>query len=283
MTAWLHSLDYWSYQFLAAVWGLYWPTLLIIAAFTLLERWFPLAPSAPWRAVRFNLILQAIALSAFVVLSWTAWGELLNWLNGKAGKPVFYAARADAWWIEVARIFLVLAIADLMVYWVHRWSHKLPILWSVHRLHHDEEHLHAATSIRQHWLSIPVSQLLLLPVAWLWGSDSISPWFSLAVVALAAFHHANLRLPCWRIPPLLVGPQMHRIHHARTRALHDKNFAAVFPFWDMLFGTYVAPAGGHVLATGLEAQATSDEHWRTFYLPLADWLSKTKRLSNHRP
>lgn len=257
---------------------MYWPTFLIIAAFTLLERRFPLAPNPPWRVVRFNLIWQGLALSAFVALSWVGWGRLINWLSSHAGAPLLYAARSDVFLIETGRIFLAVAVADLLVYWVHRLAHTIPILWMVHRLHHDEVHVHAATSIRQHWLSYPIAQILVLPAAWLWGGDSVPAAFGVAVVALAAFHHSNINLGNWHWPPLLVGPQMHRIHHASARGLHDKNFAAVFPFWDMLFGTYLAPNASRRFATGLDDKLPSTAYWQAFFQPLADWVKMAQQM-----
>lgn len=87
MTAWLHALDVWAYQFIAALWGMFWPTFLIVAAFTGVERLFPLDPKLPWRAVRFNLVWQLMVLSITLALSWTAWGHLIGWLAGVAGPP----------------------------------------------------------------------------------------------------------------------------------------------------------------------------------------------------
>lgn len=78
MAEWVHALDVGAYQFIAAVWAMYWPTFVIVAAFTILERLFPLEPNLPWRAVRFNLVWQVFALSMFVVLSWTVWGKFIN-------------------------------------------------------------------------------------------------------------------------------------------------------------------------------------------------------------
>ena len=271
MTDWLHALDYWSYQFIAAVWGMYWPTFLIIAAFTVAERLFPLEKNLPWRAVRFNLAWQVFALSAFVALSWSAWGDIFRWLYGLAGRPIIYVARSDSWLIESGRILLIIAVNDLLLYWVHRLSHAVPALWMVHRFHHNEEHLHAATMTRQHWLSFPIAQVLLLPTVWLWGGDAVPQTVVIVVTAIAVFHHSNLRLGLGRLTPIIVGPQLHRLHHARDRANHDSNFAGVFPLWDIVFGTYRAPRPGEFGATGLATQKPSSEYWRSFFQPLVDW------------
>lgn len=277
MMAWLHALDVWAYQFIASLWGTFWPTFLIVAVFTALERLFPLEPNQPWRAVRFNIVWHLMTMAITLALAWTAWGQVIGWLITHAGTPVVFVAKASSPWVEAGRIVLAVAVLDLMQYWVHRLSHSIPVLWVVHRFHHEERHLHAAASLRQHWLTFPITQLLLLPTAWLWGGDPIPPAAGYAVIAIAAFHHANIRLETGWWGYLIVGPQMHRLHHAPERAIHDKNFAAVFPFWDRLFGTYAAP-GKHAFGpTGLADKVPSNSYWLALIQPLFDWSTMFAR------
>ena len=277
MAEWVHALDAGAYQFIAAVWAMYWPTFLIVAAFTIMERLFPLEPNLPWRVVRFNLVWQVFALSMFVVLSWTLWGEFINWAAAKAGTPLVYIARSDSFAFEVGRILLLIAMNDFLQYWVHRLMHAVPALWVVHRFHHDEVHLNAATSLRQHWLNVPITQLLLLPLAWLWGGDPGPAYAGLGIVAITAFHHSNIRVDTGSMPPLIVGPQTHRIHHAPERASHDKNFAAVFPLWDILFGTYAAPRRGEFGQTGLTDHPPTESYATAFVQPLLDWRKMLRK------
>jgi sterol desaturase/sphingolipid hydroxylase (fatty acid hydroxylase superfamily) len=42
---------------------------------------------------------------------------------------------------------------------------------------------------------------------------------------------------------LLTSPQYHRIHHSLKPAHFDKNFAAWFPLWDILFRTGLSSQG----------------------------------------
>ena len=45
---------------------------------------------------------------------------------------------------------------------------------------------------------------------------------------------------------------MHRIHHSRLAGDRDKNFAAYFPIWDVIFGTYRAPVNDQFPPSGVE-------------------------------
>ena len=52
----------------------------------------------------------------------------------------------------------------------------------------------------------------------------------------------------------MVTPDLHRIHHSTRREETDSNFGAVFPVWDLLFGTFrgTAREGHEVMRLGLD-------------------------------
>ncbi|NNF07753.1 MAG: sterol desaturase family protein, partial [Candidatus Eisenbacteria bacterium] len=56
-------------------------------------------------------------------------------------------------WIQIPAIIL---ISDLCVYWFHRWSHRNPFLWRIHRVHHTAEKLDWLAAHREH----PIDNLL---------------------------------------------------------------------------------------------------------------------------
>src|SRR5438477_457767 len=65
---------------------------------------------------------------------------------------------------------------------------------------------------------------------------------AVVIVALYAIGlHANVR---WTFGPLrymLASPTFHRWHHTSEDAGLDKNFAGLFPIWDLMFGTFYLP------------------------------------------
>ena len=62
----------------------------------------------------------------------------------------------------------------------------------------------------------------------------------------------------------------HRIHHSREIAHRDKNFAVYFPIWDVLFGTYYAPAREEFPATGIQG-VTIRTLWEAASWPFIKW------------
>lgn len=146
----------------------------------------------------------------------------------------------------------VIAIAALdLAVWAQHWlTHRWPLLWRLHRVHHADRDLDLSTALRFHPLEIALSMLFKLAVALALGAPL---WaliaFELLLAVLPMFNHANLALPLWldRVLRLaVVTPDMHRVHHSTRRMEHDSNFGFCLSVWDRLFGTYRAqPSGGH--------------------------------------
>ncbi len=91
------------------------------------------------------------------------------------------------------------------------------------------------------------------------------PVLVLVLRFLESLSHANVRLSFgWLGQRLLISPLFHRAHHGVLAAgRRSRNYGAVLPWWDMLFGTadfsrdYVRtgdPSGDEELATGTWAQ-----------------------------
>jgi sterol desaturase/sphingolipid hydroxylase (fatty acid hydroxylase superfamily) len=56
--------------------------------------------------------------------------------------------------------------------------------------------------------------------------------------------------PC-RLPGWINNPQRPRIHHSALMEHRDKDFAAIFPIFDILFDTAWVPTPGEYTARGL--------------------------------
>ena len=156
---------------------------------------------------------------------------------------------ALAWpaWVEVTLAILIL---DLAIWAQHLITHKVPLLWRLHRVHHADRDMDVTTAIRFHPVEIALSMGLKIGLVYLLGPAALAVvLFEIILNGTAMFNHANLRLP----PALdralrlvLVTPDMHRVHHSVHRHEHDSNYGFSLSIWDRLFGTYVPqPADGH--------------------------------------
>jgi sterol desaturase/sphingolipid hydroxylase (fatty acid hydroxylase superfamily) len=160
-----------------------------------------------------------------------------------------------AWPLAASAVVYVLAM-DAGEYLFHRAQHVVPFLWRMHSLHHSDPCVNATTTAR-HWWGDTV-----LKAATIWPLVAILLQPSAADIAIYAavsvynyFTHANLPVNFGRLSWLVNSPAYHRLHHSRAPQDHGANFAALFPIYDVLLGSYRRPAG--FAQTGYEAQPST--------------------------
>jgi sterol desaturase/sphingolipid hydroxylase (fatty acid hydroxylase superfamily) len=120
-------------------------------------------------------------------------------------------------------------------------THRVPLLWRFHAVHHVDRDLDASTAARFHFgelaLSVPwrAGQVALIGVL----PRDLRLWQQALLVSIL-FHHSNLRLP-WRaeqaISVVIMTPRLHGIHHADDEATRDANWSSGLTLWDWLHGT----------------------------------------------
>lgn len=146
------------------------------------------------------------------------------------------------------RIVAALIVGDIGFYWGHRWCHEIPFLWRFHAVHHSAEHMDWLVNTRAHPVDIIVSKFPgLVPLYVLGltnpmsGRIDIVPLLVIFVGTLWGFFiHANLRWRFGWVEHVVATPAFHHWHHTRRNHI-DRNFAAMLPFVDRLFGTYYVP------------------------------------------
>lgn len=142
-------------------------------------------------------------------------------------------------WVEVLLALLVLDFAI----WAQHWlTHKVPLFWRFHRMHHADRDMDVTTALRFHPVEILASMGLKIGLIYLLGPQAVAVvLFEIILNGTALFNHANLRLPIWLdriVRLLLVTPDMHRVHHSIHPGETNSNFGFNLPWWDRLFGTY---------------------------------------------
>ena len=187
--------------------------------------------------------IPLLAVGAAVDATAQGWG-LFNALNWPT-------------WLEVTLAILVL---DFAIWAQHLITHKVPLLWRLHRVHHADVDIDVTTAIRFHPVEIGLSMLLKIGLVYLLGPAAIAViLFEIILNGTAMFNHANIKLPLKLdaiVRRVLVTPDMHRVHHSVHRHEHDSNYGFSLSIWDQMFGTYIAqPAEGHDdMKIGLEWQ-----------------------------
>jgi len=226
----------------------------VVVGLVLLERLTPRDPSGGWWSdpqlgcdIGHALVggwvaerLGAVALTAVAVgLAWIRPAESGAWPTS---------------WPWVAQAALVILVTEGLEYFRHRGLHAWDRAWVLHRLHHDTGRMHVLKGARIHFLDLLTRfGLVFAPLVALGAPAELLPLHSLALVCVSPVSHANLALPrpAW-VHRVVVTPDVHRIHHARSRDLASKNLAPILPFFDLLGGTYEAPEAGRVIDFGID-------------------------------
>src|SRR6185369_4514684 len=152
-------------------------------------------------------------------------------------RPLWSWLIADRRARAIADVATGLLLFELGGYAYHRLAHRVPWMWRLHEVHHSSEAMDWLASFRQH----PVEALLMTlaqnaPLVLLHvplGAHGVV----LALLKLnTVFVHANVRVPAGPWTLILATPRFHHRHHQRGGPV--RNYAALFPFIDRLFGTH---------------------------------------------
>jgi len=166
-----------------------------------------------------------------------------------------------------AEFLIAVVILDLAIYLQHVLFHAAPLLWRLHRMHHQDLDFDVTTGARFHPVEILLSMAIkFMVIAAVGPSAAAVLVFEALLNGMAMFNHANARIPL-AIDSVLrlfvVTPDMHRVHHSILPNETNSNFGFNLSVWDRLFGTYRAqPAAGHdAMIIGIEQFRDKRELW----------------------
>ncbi|MFA9386905.1 MAG: sterol desaturase family protein [Methyloceanibacter sp.] len=213
----------------------FWPKRKLIASKG--RRWLTNIGISVTAGVLIRLMATAIVPIAAVAVAFYAEDHQIGLLN-HAPWPA---------WVKVA---VSLVLLDLAIWAQHLASHKIPVLWRLHKVHHADRDIDVTTAVRFHPIEIGLSMLWKIVVVLVLGAPPLAVFlFEVILNACAMFNHANVALPGWAdaiLRLVVVTPDMHRVHHSVRRREHDSNYGFNLSLWDRLFRTYTAqPEGGH--------------------------------------
>jgi sterol desaturase/sphingolipid hydroxylase (fatty acid hydroxylase superfamily) len=248
--------------------------LIIYGIFILIEQLCPAEPNQPFKHIFFNLqwfVVYILLTEVIYIIGIETLANLIKgWLNG----PYFSLPLANNLIEKIFHIFFYLLIVDFFYYWFHRWQHTSLFLWEEHKFHHSEVSLNVTSATRVHWLEGPLAlAFVFIPLGVLFQieTDELGLIGFIDVFWLQ-FTHLNLHLELGIFKSVIVGPQYHRIHHSFAPEHIDKNFAAFFPIWDILFATYCPGKKGEFPATGLIDRQNYNNLWLAIILPFQEWF-----------
>ena len=140
-----------------------------------------------------------------------------------------------------AEFLIAVFFSDIAGYWRHRILH-MPAFWLSHAVHHSDRHVHWLTTIRIH----PIERIFTVVFdSAMLSAIGVGPEFVVTNNLLRHYYgyleHADLGLTLGKLRYVFATPHFHRWHHSMEERAHDKNFAVIFSFIDVAFGTFYCP------------------------------------------
>ncbi|MGE0747646.1 MAG: sterol desaturase family protein [Rhodospirillales bacterium] len=219
----------------------------------------------------------ASVAAAFAVVG-TAWAAVLGALFGAEGPRLEPGLALGGLYV----VGLLLA-ADLGFYLAHLASHKIPLLWEFHKVHHSAEVLTPFTNYRFHpveMVLIDVSKTVFVGLVngtfgYLTGSGVTALMVFDTVIVLYAFNvlgnlrHSHIWLSYGPVlGKVLCSPAMHQLHHGTDPKHIDRNYSLVFSLWDWIGGTMYMPPKAERIDCGLGVESREFRSvWALYTLP----------------
>jgi sterol desaturase/sphingolipid hydroxylase (fatty acid hydroxylase superfamily) len=260
---------------------------VLVIVFGILERFWPSIPNQPklrrglgvdilyWfftPLVTQILVMIAIAIVLFPV--YVLLGRSLDLNSILAGYgPV---AKIPLW----QQGLIVIVLGDFMGYWTHRLNHTITQLWMFHAIHHSAETVDWLTAVRIHPVNDIFSKgIQALPIIMLGFSPIAVELYTPILSAYIALIHANVS---WNYGPFrhaIASPAFHRWHHEMDKKAWGKNYAGLFPIYDVIFGTFYLPLNQQPKEFGIYGEKMTENFIDQMLYPFRNWQFPKRRLN----
>ena len=191
-----------------------------------------------------STVVLLFATQPFILFSaaWLAGQIAPQYVGALAGIPI------------LAAVALFLLFDDMMQYWWHRAAHTFPLLYKLHRPHHDARYMSIRLVYRNnlfYYLTMPgiwfSGVLIYLGLGYVYAGYIVVKLLVITGAHSDAAWDRPLYKIGWLSPIMWVvertisTPSTHHAHHGRHKAdgvtNYKGNYGNLLFFWDVLFGT----------------------------------------------
>ncbi len=209
-----------------------------------------------------------------------------KWLAGR--EPLASDATPTAPAVAVGLVVALIVTTDFARFFAHYLAHRVPMLWTFHKVHHSAEVLIPPTALRLHpvdelclFLSLAAANTLVFAAFFsVFSIDdaaaarlSLDAYLVLYVLSVYPLRHSHLPLRFGAtIERVLMSPAMHQLHHRSEARHHGKNLGLAFSLWDRLFGTFAAPEWetSARLGIGADERTAYNTVWALYTKPFVE-------------
>ena len=217
----------------------------------------------------FSFLISPLLITQLVIAT-----AIFYWLHEVGFVRSGALGHVDTWIVVALFSAVMFVLDDFTKYLVHRWMHKWPLLWAIHKTHHSATTLTPVTVYRIHPLegvlyalrSAFAQGVAISTFIYLFG-DQVDLYTIVGVnVLVFVFHitgsnlrHSHIHIGYWPwLERVFISPAQHQIHHSIAEEHYDKNFGAALAIWDWMFGSLHLSEADRDVEFGLEPGERSD-------------------------
>lgn len=224
-----------------AIIGQFFGLFLFFVIFTPLERYFALRQEQKifrqgWLTDATYFLLNRFMVDSVSFVIIVVLAIFWHWMIS----PDFQAkVAAQSTWLQFIEALLLI---EVLGYFYHRWSHSSPLLWKFHSVHHSSSQMDWLAAARGHPFDQIFARVFFFVPFYVIGFNEKTLGGFVFILALNGIYlHSNVRFRFKILRWLIVTPEHHHWHHSNDIEARNKNFSAIFPFMDMIFGTLYLP------------------------------------------
>ncbi|MFT4524548.1 MAG: sterol desaturase/sphingolipid hydroxylase (fatty acid hydroxylase superfamily) [Granulosicoccus sp.] len=180
------------------------------------------------------------------------------------------------WWAWVILFFA----DDFCMYWHHRLSHDIRLLWAAHINHHSSMNYNLAVALRQSW-----TEILYKYTFWMWlpllGFEPLMIFTMISLNLIYQFWvHTKTIKSLGPLELIFNTPSHHRVHHASNVRYLDRNMGGILIIWDKLFGTFQKEEETDPVEYGLTSNIHTHNLFKIAFHEFGNILKDVKRAPN---
>jgi len=142
-------------------------------------------------------------------------------------------------WPLIVQLLIAVVVADFAFTMVHYFSHRVPVLWRLHAVHHGVPRLYGFNGLVRHPLHQTLDMVMgTAPLVVMGMPVDVAVLLGFVVSIQLLVQHANVDYVLGPFRNHLSIGQLHHLHHVNWGKEGDCNFGLFLMVWDRMLGTF---------------------------------------------
>lgn len=226
--------------------------------------WWNASTKMDYQIYALNSVLKAFLFVPLLECTFQCSKYTLQFLHSV--HPASLQLEGHSWQLLGISVF-AFVLDDFLRFSHHVLMHKIPLLWSLHRVHHSATTLTPITLYRLHPLESAMATVrnsLSLGIStgvfiyFFQGEFSLISLFGVNLWGMifnllgANLRHSHIPLSFGIFERIFISPKQHQIHHSLRPEHYDKNYGVSLSIWDALMGSYLPSGAAKRLRFGVD-------------------------------